>query len=137
MLMSVHEERDGELEVEVPAKARRRRFTAEYKRKILAEAEAVAKKGELGALLRREGLYSSHLVEWRKLAKSGALGALEPKKRGPKPKLRDERDDKITKLERELARTAKRLEQAEVIIDVQKKLSRLMGIVLPEPEKTE
>ncbi len=137
LTMTVPPDAEQERDVEVSAKAKRRRFTAEYKRKVLAEAEAVTKKGELGALLRREGLYSSHLVEWRRLAKSGALGALEPKKRGPKAKPRDERDEKNTKLERELARVTKRLEQAEAIIEVQKKLSRLMGIVLPEPEKIE
>lgn len=120
MLMTVRSDAGEKCDVEVPAKAQRRRFTAEYKRKVLAEAEAATKRGELGALLRREGLYSSHLVEWRKLARSGALGALQPKKRGPKAKPRDERDEKITKLERELARSAKRLEQAEAIIEVQK-----------------
>lgn len=122
-------------EVEVPAKSRRRSFTAEYKRKVLAEADAITQRGELGALLRREGLYSSHLVEWRRLAKSGALGALVPKKRGPKTKKRDERDEKIAKLERELAREIKRREHAEIIIEVQKKVSQLLGIVLPPTEK--
>lgn len=122
-------------EVEVPAKSRRRSFTGEYKRKVLAEADAITERGELGALLRREGLYSSHLVEWRRLAKSGALGALGPKKRGPKTKKRDERDEKIAKLERELAREIKRREHAEIIIDVQKKVSQLLGVVLPPTEK--
>ena len=122
-------------EVEVPAKSRRRSFTAEYKRKVLAEADAITQRGELGALLRREGLYSSHLVEWRRLAKSGALGALGPKKRRPKTKKRDERDEKIAKLERELAREIKRREHAEIIIEVQKKVSQLLGIVLPPTGK--
>lgn len=123
-------------EVEVPAKSRRRSFTAEYKRKVLAEADAITERGGLGALLRREGLYSSHLVEWRRLAKSGALGALGPKKRGPKAKPRDERDEKIAKLERELAKEIRRREHAEIIIEVQKKVSQLLGIVLPPTEKT-
>lgn len=122
-------------EVEVSAKSRRRSFTAEYKRKVLAEAEAATQRGELGALLRREGLYSSHLVDWRRLAKSGALGALGPKKRGPKVTPRDERDEKIMKLERELAREVRRREHAEIIIEVQKKVSQLLGIVLPATEK--
>ena len=108
-------------EVEVPAKSRRRSFTAEYKRKVLTEADGVTQRGELGALLRREGLYSSHLVEWRRLAKSGALGALWPKKRGPKAKPRDERDETIAKLERALAKEIRRREHAEIIIEVQKK----------------
>ena len=135
MEMTVSPGKGPAREVEVPAKSRRRSFTAEYKRKVLSEADAITQRGELGALLRREGLYSSHLVEWRRLAKSGALGALGPKKRGPKTKKRDERDEKIVKLERELAREIKRREHAEIIIEVQKKVSQLLGIVLPPTEQ--
>ncbi len=136
MGMTISSGKSPAREVEVSAKSRRRSFTAEYKRKVLAEADAITQRGELGALLRREGLYSSHLVEWRRLAKSGALGALGPKKRGPKAKVRDVRDAKIAMLERELARETKRREHAEIIIEVQKKVSLLLGIDLPPAEKT-
>jgi transposase len=100
---------------EVPERPERRKFTAEYKIKILAEADACETHGEIGALLRREGLYSSHLSRWRQRQRAGALGALKPKKRGP--------DD----LERENERLSKKLTQAETIIDVQKKVSGLLG----------
>jgi transposase-like protein len=124
-------------EVEVTRKAQRRRFTAEYKRKILAEAEACAgERGAVGALLRREGLYSSHLVEWRRLAERGQMQGLSAK-RGPKPKAVDPRDRKIVELEHALAKQTKRLQQAEAIIEVQKKLSRLLGITLPDPPESD
>src|SRR5690242_8259631 len=84
---------------EVPAKKPRRRFTAEFKRRIVAEADRCKKPGEIGALLRREGLYSSHLVEWRRARDRGDLAG-ETKKRGPKPKPKDERDARIAELER-------------------------------------
>jgi transposase-like protein len=135
MEMTVSSGKSPAREVEVAAKSRRRSFTAEYKRKVLAEADAITQRGELGALLRREGLYSSHLVEWRRLAKSGALGGLGAKKRGPKAKKRDERDEQIAKLERELAREIKRREHAEIIIEVQKKVSQLLGVDVPPTEK--
>jgi transposase-like protein len=119
-------------EVEVTEKARRRRFTAEYKQRILEEAAACAKaeRGALGALLRREGLYSSHLVEWRRAAAEGQAEALE-RKRGPKSKV-DPRDREIARLRHEVAEQARQLEQAHAIIDVKKKLSRLLGITLPK-----
>ena len=88
---------------EVTAKAKRRRFTAEYKRKILQEADA-CDRGELGALLRREGLYSSHLVEWRRARENGELTGLAPRKRGPKAKATDPLAEKLAKVERENAR---------------------------------
>jgi transposase-like protein len=135
MEMTVSSGKSPAREVEVAAKSRRRSFTAEYKRKVLAEADAITQRGELGALLRREGLYSSHLVEWRRLAKTGALGGLGAKKRGPKAKKRDERDEQIAKLERELAREIKRREHAEIIIEVQKKVSQLLGVDVPPTEK--
>jgi transposase-like protein len=126
-----------EAETEVPAKAKRRRFSAKYKARILREAAACKERGELGALLRREGLYSSHLAEWRKQADKGQHDALEPKKRGPAPRVVDARDKRIAELERENARLARRIEQAEVIIDVQKKVSQLLGIVLPTVDERE
>ena len=105
MLMSFIQSSDRELkrDVEVAEKSRRRSFTAAYKLKIIAEADLANQRGELGALLRREGLYSSHLVEWRRLAKTGARGELGAKKRGPKAKVSDAQSSQIARLERELA----------------------------------
>jgi transposase len=120
-------------ETEVSEKARRRRFTAEYKARVVREADACKQPGEIGALLRREGLYSSHLVSWREQARRGELAALAPQKRGPKPEPVDSRDKQIGELRREIAQLTQRAERAEAIIEVQKKLSRLLGIVLPEP----
>jgi len=124
-------------ETEVSAKAQRRRFTAEYKRKVLQEAEACTKPGEIAALLRREGLYSSHLTAWRRLREAGELSGLAPKKRGPKARPADERDRKIAQLERELAKQTARAEKAELIAEIQKKLGDLFGIEMPDPSSTE
>src|SRR5437773_3295704 len=107
-------------EVEVGAKAERRRFTAEYKRRIVREADRCTKPGESGALLRREGLYSSHLVTWRAARDRGELEGLSPKKRGPKVALPDPRDKKIAEQERDIARWQKRAERAEAFVEVQK-----------------
>jgi transposase len=123
-------------EVEVTAKAQRRRFTAEYKRKVLKEADDCTKAGELAALLRREGLYSSNLIAWRRQRETGELSGLEPKKRGRKVRAVDERDSKIAELEREVTRLLARTEQAEAIIEVQKKVSQLFAIRLPDPDST-
>jgi len=120
-----------EREVEVSAKAERRRFTAEYKRKILKEADACSRPGELGALLRREGLYSSHLAAWRRVREQGGLAGLSPKKRGPRAKVADLRDKRIVELERDNRRLKARLERAEGLIEVQKKLATLLGRELP------
>lgn len=120
---------ESDREVEVSSKAKRRVFTAKYKAKILREAEACAgKHGAVGALLRREGLYSSHLTSWRKEAEAG----LEAKKRGPRAKV-DARDRRIAQLERQLRRSTERAERAEALVELQKKVSQLMGIALPEP----
>ena len=107
-------------EVEVSAKAKRRRFTAEYKREVLKQAAACTERGELGALLRREGLYSSHLTEWRAAVERGGLAALTPKRRGPVPKEVDSRDRQIADLERQVARMTKRAERAEALVELQK-----------------
>lgn len=120
---------------EVVAKARRRNFTAEYKLGIVEEADRATDPGAIGTLLRREGLYSSHLVEWRRLREAGALGALS-KKRGRKP-TRNPLAEENGKLKAELARVNKRLQQAEIIIDVQKKVSALLGIALPTAGREE
>jgi len=126
------EVRTNDREVEVLAKAQRRRFTAEYKRGVLQEAEACSKPGELGALLRREGLYSSHLSAWRAARSRGELAGLRPRKRGPKAQPPDPRDKRIAELERELKRSQARAERAEGLVEVQKKLSQLLGIELSE-----
>jgi transposase len=118
-------------DTEVSSKARRRRFPGEYKRRILKEAEACSQRGEIGALLRREGLYSSHLSAWRVEAEAREVAALSPKKRGPKPKVVDERDQQIEILERRLAGQMARAERAEAVIEVQKKVAEILGIRLP------
>lgn len=118
-------------ETEVAAKGKRRQYSAEEKRRILAEADACTKLGELGALLRREGLYSSHLVTWRRQRENGEIAGLTPKKRGRKAATVDPRDREIAELKQKLVRTELRLEKAEAIIDVQKKLSLMLGVELP------
>ena len=118
-------------EIEVMAKARRRRFAAEYKRRILEEAAVCRKPGELGALLRREGLYSSHLTAWRAAAKRGELAALGAKRRGPRPARPAPGQQRIAALEREVRRLQARAERAEALVEVQKKLAELLGLELP------
>ena len=120
------------VETEVTEKARRRGFTAEYKKRILDEADRCTKPGELGALLRREGLYSSHLAAWRKARRErGESHGLEPQKRGPKARAKDERDAKILDLERRNARLSAELERTRAVIEIQKKVSELLGVKLP------
>lgn len=108
----------------VVPKATRRRFSAEFKLRVLRETDACHEPGEIGALLRREGLYASHLTEWRRQREAGALGALAPKKRGRKPSP----EARVAELEREKARLVARLAQAEAIIDAQKKLCAIFEI---------
>lgn len=120
---------------EVPDKAVRRRFTAEYKLRILTLADACTEPGSLGALLRREGLYASNLNTWRHQRERGVLSALTPKKRGRKESVRDPLVAENEKLRRENERITKRLRQAEIIIDVQKKVSQILGIPLAIPEE--
>jgi len=118
--------------VEVSDKPERRKFTADYKLRILKAVDACETgRGELGELLRREGLYASHLTTWRKQRDEGSLAALEPKKRGRKAKQRNRVSIEMEQLERENARLQLRLRQAEAIIDVQKKLSIVLGLSLP------
>ena len=121
----------GTLDPEVTERAKRRRFTVEYKLRILHEAAACKRDGDLGALLRREGLYSSHLTTWRKAARSGSLNALS-KKRGRKPIERNPLQGKVLKLERENARLEKELHKAHLIIDVQGKVAGLLGLSLED-----
>lgn len=119
--------------LEVVPKARRRTFTAEYKARILREADAAAgTRGAVGALLRREGLYSSHLTEWRSDAKVGALKGLS-KRRGRPPRSAESRE--LEQLRREKARLEEKLRKAEIIIDVQKKVASLLGLPLATPEE--
>jgi transposase len=114
-------------DVQVVAKARRRVYTAEYKRRILREADACTTPGAIGTLLRREGLYSSHLVAWRRARGRGELAALTPKKRGRKATPVDARDRRIAELQRQLAAMTGRAERAEALVDAQKKLAALLG----------
>ena len=108
---------------EVVAKARRRQYTAEYKKRILAEADSAKEPGAIGAMLRREGLYSSHLTHWRQQRNLG----LSPHRRGPKPK-HDPLFEEVRKLTQHNDQLTQRLARAELIIDVQKKVSLLLGI---------
>ena len=131
--------RNGNERIEVPDPevvpvAQRRQFTAEEKLRILEEADACTKSNEIGALLRREGIYSSYLSRWRRARESGLLTALGPKKRGPKAPTEAALAREVTRLRRENERLQARLDQAETIIEVQKKLSTLLGL---DPEKNE
>ena len=119
---------------EVPEKASRRRFDASYKLRILEEADGCTEPGQLGELLRREGLYSSHLTTWRKQRDEGALDGLREKKRGRKSKRRDAKDQELARLRREKQKLEERLRQAETIIEVQKKVSEILGIPLASPD---
>jgi len=123
-------------EVEVLAKATRQRYTGKYKHRILREAAACTERGELGALLRREGLYSSHLTAWRAAAKRGEFQGLRPKKRGPKAAIVDPRDHQLAEKDREIARLTRRLSRAEALVTLQKKVSQILGIALPESEES-
>ena len=117
-------------EIEVVAKAQRRCFTAEYKRRIVREADRCTTTGAIGALLRREGLYSSYLTTWRAARDRGELEGLAPKQRGPKVVTPDPRDKKIAEQEREIGKWRKRAERAEALVEVQKKVAALLGTPL-------
>ena len=116
---------------EVPEKPVRRRFDAAYKQRIVEEADGCSQPGELGQLLRREGLYSSQLSTWRRQRDEGVLAGLSSKRRGRKAKKKDAAALKNERLRRENERLAQRLKQAETIIEVQKKVSEMLGIALP------
>ena len=117
---------------EVPKKAKRRQFNAEFKLGILEEADGCQEPGQIAALLRREGLYSSHLTEWRRARREGLLKALA-KPRGPKGRGRDPVTIENEQLRKENAGLRQRLKQAETILDIQKKASELLGIPLNRP----
>ena len=116
---------------EVVTKAKRRHFTAAEKIRILREVDACQGTGEIGALLRREGIYSSDLTTWRKQRESRELEGLAPRKRGPKP---NPEAIELAKLRREHERLKERMRQAELIIDVQKKVARMLGATLDAPD---
>jgi transposase len=120
---------------EVLARAKRRTYTGEFKEKVLAEADAARGSGEIGAVLRRHGLYSSHLTKWRQERKSGILEGLAPQKRGPKSKANPLTAEN-QKLQRANDRLPDRLRKAEIIIDVQKKVAMLLGLPIAETEES-
>lgn len=129
--MSQAENQKEAIDPEVVPKAKKRQYTAEYKRRVLQEYEACTEPGARGALLRREGLYSSNITNWRRQRERGELAGLTAKKRGPKV---DPKAVENVRLRRENERLKKRLEQAELIIDVQKKVSQLLGVEIDENE---
>ncbi len=119
---------------EVSSKARRRRFSVADKIRILREADGCAnEKGAVAALLRREGLYSSHLTSWRRQRDAGQFGS-KPRKRGPVPTPPDPRDQQIAELERRARRAEARADRAERMVALQKKVAELLEISLPDPE---
>src|SRR5437899_6773186 len=129
--MSTMERALGGAAIEVAAKATRRRFTLDYKRKIVQEADRCKTSGAVGALLRREGLYSSHLTTWRAARERGDLaGPTTVKKRGPVPRGPDPQAKQITELERESTRWRKRAERAEALVELQKQIAALLGTPL-------
>ena len=113
------------------SKATRRRFSAEYKRKVVQEADACTQSGEVGALLRREGLYSSHLMKWREARERGELAGLAPKKRGPKAQESNPLARELAAKEREIAHLKAENAKLQIICEVQKKVSLLLGVTLP------
>ena len=117
-------------EVEVAVKAERRRFTAEYKQKVLREVDDCERPGEIGALLRREGLYWSNLTHWRRQRESGELAGLTAKRRGPQRRERNPLAERVRELERDNTRLKWRAERAEGLVELQKKVSEILGIEL-------
>jgi transposase-like protein len=117
---------------EVVAKPKRRQFTAQYRLRILEEADRCTRPGEVGRLLRREGLYSSHLTCWRRARREGSLQALSSNKRGAKPAQRNPLDGKVRALEAKVARLEKELSTAHTILDVQGKVAGLLGFSLKD-----
>lgn len=125
---------DTGMKTEVVAKGKRRQYPAEYKLRILQEVEACKGSGEVGALLRREGLYSSLVSKWREQRERGSLTGLSGQKRGPKV---DPQAKELERLQRENKRLQEKLERAELIIDVQKKVARLLGVPLEDNNQSE
>jgi transposase len=123
-----HLSADNVPDPEVPEHKSRRYFTAKYKLRILQEADNCTEIGQIGNLLRREGLFSSHLTTWRRQRDKGVLTALSPKKRGRKKQPPNPLAEKVAKLEKENQKLRLKLKQADTIIDVQKKVSEILGI---------
>jgi transposase len=124
-------------DTEVVTKAKRRTFTAKYKREIISQAADCLKSGEpgkLGQLLRREGLYSSHLSDWRRELEERGLAGLAPKKRGPKVTPLTPAEIENRRLRGENALLTARAERAEMLVEIQKKLSTLLGLEMPKPD---
>ena len=124
-------------EVEVVAKAERRRFTAQYKLKVLREADHCKEAGEIGGLLRREGLYWSNLSNWRKQRERGELVGLSARKRGPQGREKNPLAERVRELERDNTRLKRRAERAEGIVELQKKVSEIFGIELEKRVETD
>lgn len=129
--------RNGVPDPEVLSKTPFRRYTAVYKLKVLRAVDSCEKPGEVGALLRREGLYSSLLSSWRRQREAGQLDGLAGKKRGNTDTSRDKLTTEVKRLRRETQRLARKLRQAEIVIDIQKKASELLGIPLNSPDDEE
>lgn len=130
------EGRQAARDPEVPEKAQRRRYSAEYKLRILREADA-CEAGQVGSLLRREGLYWSTLQTWRRQRDEGTIEGLSARKRGRKPAPRSPLAGKVHELERENRRLRRKVQRAEILLDIQKKASELLGISLASLEKDE
>lgn len=113
---------------EVAEKKSRRKFTAKYKLSILKKADSCTEPGQLGVLLRREGLYSSNLTTWRRQREKGLLSALTPKKRGRKKSVKNPLADQVARLEKENRQLRDKLAKAQIIIDVQKKVSQILAM---------
>jgi transposase-like protein len=138
--VTTEQQRADDLEARIPdpevvPQAKRRQFTAQYKLSILEETDRCTERGQIGELLRREGLYSSHLSKWRQQRARGQLQGLAPKRRGRKPP--DPSAAELAQLRRENERLCAQLEQAEIIIDVQKKLAKLLGLTTNGTESDE
>jgi transposase-like protein len=127
-LVLAPEKRSDRPDPEVPEKTPRRRFTAKYKLDVLKKADACTQPGELGALLRREGLYSSNLTTWKRQRDQGVLDAMSPKKRGRKKIEKNPLAQEVATLRKENERLSRKLKKAEIIIEVQKKISEILGI---------
>ena len=124
-------------EVEVLAKAERRRLTGEYKLKVLREADDCKESGEIGALLRREGLYWSNLANWRQQRERGELSGLSARKRGPQRREKNSLAERVRELERDNTRLKRRAERAEGLVELQKKVSEILGIELQKSVETD
>ncbi len=123
-------------DVEVTAKAKRRRFSAQEKLRILRLVDETTEAGGVGAILRREGLYSSHLTEWRRARAAGELDALEPKKRGRKAAEVNPLAKEVVELKRALAKAESRAKRAEALVELQKKVAELLGNPFPKEDET-